>query len=136
MITVAGTWETNRQVTNAVTDMLELGMDMEADLGIDSIKRVEILGTFQEHFPGMPEMNPEELAELRTLEEIVNYMKDFVGAESSAGAPAPAVNTAATTMSAAVPATKRAQAVMTPMGQRLRAGFMWYLSGRCRRGGR
>ncbi len=29
MITVAGTWETNRQVTNAVTDMLELGYGEE-----------------------------------------------------------------------------------------------------------
>jgi acyl transferase domain-containing protein len=34
--------------TGYPTDMLELGMDMEADLGIDSIKRVEILGAVQE----------------------------------------------------------------------------------------
>lgn len=46
--------------------MLELEMDMEADLGIDSIKRVEILGAMQELYPNMPPVNPEELAELRT----------------------------------------------------------------------
>ncbi|TYK64112.1 phosphopantetheine-binding protein, partial [Colwellia echini] len=34
--------------TGYPTEMLELGMDMEADLGIDSIKRVEILGAVQE----------------------------------------------------------------------------------------
>ena len=28
-------------------EMLELSMDMESDLGIDSIKRVEILGSVQ-----------------------------------------------------------------------------------------
>ena len=34
--------------TGYPTDMLEMDMDLEADLGIDSIKRVEILGALQE----------------------------------------------------------------------------------------
>jgi acyl carrier protein len=55
-------------------EMLELGMDMEADLGIDSIKRVEILGAIQELFPDLPQVNPEELAEMRSLQQIVEYM--------------------------------------------------------------
>ena len=37
--------------TGYPTEMLDLGMDMEADLGIDSIKRVEILGAMQEKYP-------------------------------------------------------------------------------------
>ncbi|MGI2171694.1 SDR family NAD(P)-dependent oxidoreductase [Shewanella sp. MF05960] len=61
--------------TGYPTEMLELGMDMEADLGIDSIKRVEILGTVQDELPGLPELNPEDLAECRTLGEIVDYMQ-------------------------------------------------------------
>lgn len=60
--------------TGYPADMLEIDMDMEADLGIDSIKRVEILGAMQEQFPELPPVNPEELAELRTLAEIVEYM--------------------------------------------------------------
>ncbi|HEC85731.1 MAG TPA: acyltransferase domain-containing protein, partial [Thioploca sp.] len=60
--------------TGYPADMLEVEMDMEADLGIDSIKRVEILGAMQEQFPDLPPVNPEELAELRTLAEIVEYM--------------------------------------------------------------
>ncbi|AFY47236.1 polyketide-type polyunsaturated fatty acid synthase PfaA [Nostoc sp. PCC 7524] len=60
--------------TGYPTDMLELEMDMEADLGIDSIKRVEILGAMQDLFPELPPLNPEELSELRTLGEIVTYM--------------------------------------------------------------
>lgn len=60
--------------TGYPTDMLDLAMDMEADLGIDSIKRVEILGTVQDQLPDLPELNPEDLAECRTLGEIVDYM--------------------------------------------------------------
>ncbi|MBL4869103.1 MAG: SDR family NAD(P)-dependent oxidoreductase, partial [Pseudomonadales bacterium] len=69
--------------TGYPVEMLELDMDMEADLGIDSIKRVEILGTVQEEFPGLPEMNPEAMAEMRTLGQIVDYMKSTV--ESGGG---------------------------------------------------
>ena len=64
--------------TGYPTEMLELEMDMEADLGIDSIKRVEILGAVQETIPDLPELNPEDLAELRTLGEIVSYMQSKV----------------------------------------------------------
>ncbi|MGL6121715.1 MAG: SDR family NAD(P)-dependent oxidoreductase, partial [Shewanella sp.] len=65
--------------TGYPTDMLELGMDMEADLGIDSIKRVEILGTVQDELPGLPELNPEDLAECRTLGEIVALFSQDLG---------------------------------------------------------
>jgi hypothetical protein len=37
--------------TGYPVETLELDMDMEADLGIDSIKRVEILGALQAQFP-------------------------------------------------------------------------------------
>ncbi|RUR83064.1 type I polyketide synthase [Chlorogloeopsis fritschii PCC 9212] len=61
--------------TGYPVEMLELSMDMEADLGIDSIKRVEILGALLELCPDLPKPNPEELGELRTLGQIVDYMK-------------------------------------------------------------
>ncbi|WP_434952382.1 phosphopantetheine-binding protein [Shewanella sp. HL-SH4] len=70
--------------TGYPTEMLELGMDMEADLGIDSIKRVEILGTVQDELPGLPELNPEDLAECRTLGEIVAYMNSKLPAQGAA----------------------------------------------------
>jgi len=60
--------------TGYPTDMLELSMDMEADLGIDSIKRVEIMGALQERHPGLPKVEPQALAELRTLDQIVGYI--------------------------------------------------------------
>ncbi len=60
--------------TGYPADMLELEMDMEADLGIDSIKRVEILGTMEERVPGLPSIEAETLGGLRTLGEIVDLM--------------------------------------------------------------
>jgi acyl carrier protein len=60
--------------TGYPSEMLELGMDMEADLGIDSIKRVEIMGAMQARFPELPKADATALAEMRTLGQIVEYM--------------------------------------------------------------
>ena len=75
--------------TGYPAEMLELNMDMDADLGIDSIKRVEIFGALTQQYPEMSDINPNELTELRTLAEIVS----FVGAKGGATktvAPTPA----------------------------------------------
>lgn len=68
--------------TGYPVDMLETSMDMEADLGIDSIKKVEILGAMQEKYPQMNSISAEELIELRTLEQIISSLKS----EGTAGA--------------------------------------------------
>ena len=60
--------------TGYPAEMLEMGMDLEADLGIDSIKRVEIFGSLTQKYPDMAGINPTELTELRTLGEIVSYV--------------------------------------------------------------
>lgn len=59
--------------TGYPADMVDLSMDVEADLGIDSIKRVEIMGALREAF-GASAASPETLAELRTLEDIVGFV--------------------------------------------------------------
>ncbi|MEM9195036.1 MAG: SDR family oxidoreductase, partial [Myxococcota bacterium] len=55
-------------------EMLELSMDLEGDLGVDSIKRVEILAAMRERAADLPEVDPAELGKLRTLQEIVDRM--------------------------------------------------------------
>ncbi|BAY75448.1 polyketide synthase phosphopantetheine-binding HglE [Nostoc linckia NIES-25] len=67
--------------TGYPVEMLELEMDMEADLGIDSIKRVEILGAMQEMYPNLPKPNIEDLGELRTIGQIVDYLQQLAGGE-------------------------------------------------------
>lgn len=76
--------------TGYPTETLELDMDMEADLGIDSIKRVEILGAMQTQFPELPKIDTTVLAELRTLGQIVETMGASVTSAPAAPAAAPA----------------------------------------------
>ncbi len=77
--------------TGYPVEMLELEMDMEADLGIDSIKRVEILGAMQALYPSLPKIDPETLAELRTLGQIITKLSDDYHSESVSTPAAPDV---------------------------------------------
>ena len=65
-------------------EMLELDMSLDADLGIDSIKRVEILSAIQEKMPHLPALQPEQLGSLQTLRQIVEAMGSSVGSTVSA----------------------------------------------------
>ncbi|WP_137297407.1 type I polyketide synthase [Psychromonas sp. SP041] len=87
--------------TGYPTEMLELSMDMEADLGIDSIKRVEILGAVQDEIADLPELDAEQLSQMRTLAEIVTYMNSVMGSvvSSSVNATNATANTASTVAS-------------------------------------
>ena len=67
--------------TGYPTEMLELDMKLEADLGIDSIKRVEILSAVNEALPELPEVDGSDMAGLGTLREILDFMYDAVGSE-------------------------------------------------------
>ncbi len=67
------------ELTGYPKDMLSLDMDIEADLGIDSIKRVEILSGFEEKMPGLPSVSPEIMGTLKTLGQIVEYIKGESG---------------------------------------------------------
>ncbi|MFD7169315.1 beta-ketoacyl synthase N-terminal-like domain-containing protein, partial [Streptomyces violascens] len=81
------------QKTGYPSEMLDLGMDVEADLGIDSIKRVEIMGVLQERFAAEVAAGPEQLAELRTLGDIVVFVAGQAASPSVAAAPAVGVAT-------------------------------------------
>ena len=70
--------------TGYPAEMLELSMDMEADLGIDSIKRVEIFGAITEQSDKLTDINPNDLTELRTLQEIVDYISSKAGIATTA----------------------------------------------------
>jgi acyl transferase domain-containing protein/NADP-dependent 3-hydroxy acid dehydrogenase YdfG len=69
--------------TGYPADMLELDMRLDADLGIDSIKRVEIFSAIQDRLPGCRPAGPEEIGALRTLSEIVAFL-DESGHETTA----------------------------------------------------
>jgi acyl transferase domain-containing protein len=76
--------------TGYPAEMLELRMELEADLGIDSIKRVEILSTLQDRVPALPDVKPAEMAQLRTLQQIVERLEGAPVAAAKAAPAAPA----------------------------------------------
>ena len=69
--------------TGYPTEMLNLDMGLDSDLGIDSIKRVEIMSALQERLPEAPEVKPSDLGSLETLQQVV----DFLCQARGAGAP-------------------------------------------------
>jgi acyl carrier protein len=72
--------------------MLEPGMALDTDLGIDSIKRVEILAAVRERVPVLPEFETSVMAGLRTLGEIVAYMDAQLGQTPAAAPPQSPIN--------------------------------------------
>ncbi|RAL20437.1 hypothetical protein DL240_16670 [Lujinxingia litoralis] len=71
--------------TGYPADMLDPAMALEADLGIDSIKRVEILSAVQDKVPNLPELDPGKMAALKTLGDIVTYMEGLTGETPEGG---------------------------------------------------
>ncbi len=100
----AAMFESVAEKTGYPLDMLEPAMDLEADLGIDSIKRVEILSSVQEKVPGLPELDNDRLSALRTLAEVVDYLAESMGGSATPGATASAAPVASTPAPAASPA--------------------------------
>jgi phosphopantetheinyl transferase/malonyl CoA-acyl carrier protein transacylase len=69
-------------------EMLDLGYDMEADLGIDSIKRVEILGELQALGLVPAGLDLERLSRCRTLGDVVALLEPKPAANAPAAASA------------------------------------------------
>ncbi|AMV28931.1 Malonyl CoA-acyl carrier protein transacylase [Gemmata sp. SH-PL17] len=70
--------------TGYPADSLDLSMSLDADLGVDSIKRVEILSALQERLPEAPAVKPEHLGALHTLKDVADFL---AGPQTSAPAP-------------------------------------------------
>ena len=82
--------------TGYPTEMLELSMGLDSDLGIDSIKRVEIMSALQNEMPGIPEIKPDDLGSFQTLQHVVDFL--------TTAAPATAPATQSTTSTDSTPA--------------------------------
>ncbi len=76
--------------TGYPVEMLNLEMNLESDLGIDSIKRVEILSALRERAPETPEVDADRMAQLKTLGQIVGFLGESGAKPSAASSPAPA----------------------------------------------
>ncbi|MGQ0529717.1 MAG: SDR family NAD(P)-dependent oxidoreductase [Panacagrimonas sp.] len=98
--------------TGYPSEMLELDADLEADLGIDSIKRVEILGALQNALPSaegqVMHSRMERLTRSRSLNAWLSELGNMLGAEPGASSPA----AAAVAAMIAVPASLDAQPLL------------------------
>jgi polyketide-type polyunsaturated fatty acid synthase PfaA len=87
--------------TGYPVEMLDLSMALEADLGIDSIKRIDILSAVQIRITPLTEDELATMAELTTLQEVIDYLQTAITSAPPSGTPglpetqsAPAVATA------------------------------------------
>ena len=74
--------------TGYPTDMIDKDMELEADLGIDSIKRVEILSMVNNTLGGVfTKENVEELSGMSKIADMVAYLNSIGGASPVPAAP-------------------------------------------------
>ena len=121
------------QRTGYPSEMLELDLDLEADLSIDSIKRVEILGAVAEQLgrgaAGGVEQLPENLVAIKTLRGIIDALRPLVEAAvlAPAEAPAAAAPSPGDRADAAAPSVERYVVELAPTK---RANGAWSLAER------
>ena len=75
------------ETTGYPVEMLEPDMTLDSDLGIDSIKRVEIFSVLREKLPDAPEIEAKHLGELETLQDIVDHLSATGEARDQRGEP-------------------------------------------------
>jgi len=97
--------------TGYAQDMLEDDLDLEADLGIDTVKQVEIFGKVSSKF-GFPVPDDLKLRDLNTIARLSGYIREQTGtaADAAQADPAPAGTSALDTGSSALAAPVAAMA--------------------------
>ena len=55
--------------------MLDMDLDLEADLGIDTVKQAELFATIRTHY-NIPRREDLRLSEYNTLTKVVQFMRD------------------------------------------------------------
>ncbi|PPD02252.1 MAG: erythronolide synthase, partial [Methylocystis sp.] len=99
--------------TGYTEDMLDLDAHMEADLGIDSIKRIEILSKLKDDHSFMENQDEEkvfeELSGLKTLNGIVDWYDQFRKSQAEPGG-SDSIKKAQTPLSLSLPETAESDA--------------------------
>ncbi len=101
-------------------DMLELDLDMEADLGIDTVKQAELFAAMREMY-NLPQAEGIQLKDYPTIRHCINYALSASAAPAQAAAPAASpVQTVTAPVQAApavTPAPVAAPVTPTPVAQ-------------------
>ena len=95
----AGGREVTDEVTEAVVsivaemtgyppDLLDLDLDLEADLGVDTVKQAEVFAAVRERF-GVERDESLSLRDFPTLAHVIGWVRDKTGVQPVAGRPRP-----------------------------------------------
>src|SRR5664280_2445466 len=108
--------DTVAEVTGYPEDMLALELDLEADLGVDTVKQAEVFATIRETF-GIERDENLKLRDYPTLEAVIGFVRDRAGIPAPSPAPvAPApVAVAPAPVSTPAPSAAPAAPVADPV---------------------
>ncbi len=73
--------------TGYPADMLDTGLDLEADLGIDTVKQAEFISEVRERFT-IPRIEGLKIADFPTIEHIITFVMQHTDSAASAAVPA------------------------------------------------
>jgi acyl transferase domain-containing protein/NAD(P)-dependent dehydrogenase (short-subunit alcohol dehydrogenase family)/acyl carrier protein len=89
--------------TGYPSDMLELDLDLEADLGVDTVKQAEVFARVREEF-SIPRQDDLKLRDYPTLRHVIEFVKKSLTSAAAAPAAPSAASTAAPEATAPAPA--------------------------------
>ena len=81
------------EMTGYPEDMLEMDLDLEADLGVDTVKQAEIFAAMRESY-GIPRDPDLQLKDFPTLNHAVQFVKDRMPSGDATATAEPSVETA------------------------------------------
>ena len=84
-------------------DLLDVDLDLEADLGVDTVKQAEIFAAIRQHY-GVARDDTVKLRDFPTLTHVIGWIRDKTGTPAPAQAPAAAEPAEAAQAPAAAPA--------------------------------
>ena len=90
------------ELTGYPAELLDLDLDMEADLGVDTVKQAEVFAAVRERF-GVERDENLQLRDFPTLNHVVGWISEKVGSLPKAGEPAVEIVPTGSTEAEAVP---------------------------------
>ena len=73
------------ELTGYPPDLLDVDLDLEADLGVDTVKQAEVFAAIREHY-GVARDDSLKLRDFPTLTHVVGWIRDKTGAPAPAAA--------------------------------------------------
>ncbi len=98
--------------TGYPVEMLDMDLDLEADLGIDTVKQAELFAAIRTHY-NIPRREDLRLADYNTLSKVVGFMEEALGA-AAAGAPGQTSSTPAAAATAAPISSPASSSALVP----------------------